>query len=107
MRPRDSIFLPRDRNIGKASITSLICGKASTSVRSYLRLCPTLKYCRCVEAAEEEDSHEALELDDELYPQLPENIGELRLRRRKGIVRQFMAATRRMCHAQHIPPIHC
>jgi hypothetical protein len=48
------------------------------------------------EAAEEADSHEALEVDDEYYPQLPANVLQLRLRRRKVVVRQFMAAARRM-----------
>ena len=48
------------------------------------------------ETAEEADSHEALEVDDTKYPQLPENVLELRLHRRKGILRQFMAAVRRV-----------
>jgi hypothetical protein len=51
---------------------------------------------------EEEDSHEALEFDDEQYPQLPENVLELRLNRRKGILRQFMAAVRRMYYHHYI-----
>ena len=37
------------------------------------------------ETAEEADSHEALEVDDEYYPQLPTNILELRLHRRKAV----------------------
>ena len=51
------------------------------------------------ETAEEADSHEALEVDDEYYPQLPTNILELRLHRRKAVLRQFMAAARRMWHS--------
>jgi hypothetical protein len=50
------------------------------------------------ETTEEADSEEALEFDDEGYPQLPENILELRLHRRKAILRQFMAAARRPCY---------
>jgi hypothetical protein len=46
------------------------------------------------ESTEEADSEEALEFDDEGYPQLPENILELWLHHRKAILRQFMAAAR-------------
>src|SRR6266481_8197711 len=55
----------------------------------------------CSEAAEEADSHEALEFDDEGYPILPANVLELRHRPRKAILRQFMAAVRRMYHTEH------
>jgi hypothetical protein len=40
------------------------------------------------------DSQEKLDVDDDHYPQLPTNTCELRLHRRKAILRQFMAATR-------------
>ena len=45
---------------------------------------------------EEADSHEQLEYDDEQYPQLPRNVLDLRLYRRKAILRQYMFAVRRM-----------
>ncbi|KIM72740.1 hypothetical protein PILCRDRAFT_15871 [Piloderma croceum F 1598] len=48
-----------------------------------------------LETAEEADSHEALEFDDEKYPQLLDNVLELRLYRRKAVLRQFMSATRK------------
>jgi hypothetical protein len=44
---------------------------------------------------EEADSQEQLEYDEEHYPQLPNNALELRLNRRKAILRQYMAASRR------------
>ena len=40
------------------------------------------------------DSQEALEVDDDHYPQLPNNAGDLQLHRWKAILRQFMAAVR-------------
>ena len=52
----------------------------------------------CAENMEEADSKEALEFDGDAYPILPDNVLELQLHRRKGILRQFMGATRRMCH---------
>jgi len=55
-----------------------------------------------LETAEEADSLEALEFDDEQYPQLPENVLELRLHRRKAILRQFMAAARSMYYYNYI-----
>ena len=48
------------------------------------------------ESAEEADSQEALELDDKQYPQLLDNVLELRLHCRKAILRQFMAAARHL-----------
>jgi len=48
------------------------------------------------ESAEEADSNEALEVDDGGYPFLPVNVLELRLQRRKAVLRQYMAAVRRM-----------
>ena len=53
-------------------------------------------YTNCAESAEEADSQEQLEFDDKQYPQLPDNVLEMRLHRRKAILRQFMAAVRRM-----------
>ncbi|KAI0245915.1 hypothetical protein BJV78DRAFT_1158275 [Lactifluus subvellereus] len=41
-----------------------------------------------IEAAEEADSHEQLELDDEQYPKLPDKILGFRLHHRKAILRQ-------------------
>lgn len=57
-----------------------------------------LTYSRYLDSAEEADSWEALEFDDEQYPQLPENVGNLRLHRRKAVLRQYVAAARRMYH---------
>jgi len=54
------------------------------------------------ESTEEADSEEALEFDDEGYPQLPENILEMRLHRRKAILRQFMAAARCLCYLKSL-----
>jgi hypothetical protein len=56
----------------------------------------TLTCTQFVEHVEEADSQETLDFDDADYPQLPDNVLGLRLHRRKGILRQFMAATRRM-----------
>jgi hypothetical protein len=47
------------------------------------------------ESAEEADSEEALDFDEKQYPQLPDNVLELRLDRRKAILRLFVAAARR------------
>lgn len=55
-----------------------------------------------LETAEEADSLEALDFDDEQYPQLPDNVLDLRLYRRKAVLRQFMAAARSMYHHSHI-----
>jgi hypothetical protein len=48
-----------------------------------------------VDNAETEDSAEALEFDEKDYPILPDNVLELRLHRRKAILRQYMGASRR------------
>ena len=40
------------------------------------------------------DSQDRLDVDDDHYPQLPNNTCKLRLHRWKAILRQFMAATR-------------
>lgn len=60
-----------------------------------------------LETAEEADSLEALEFDDEQYPQLPESVLEFRLHRRKAILRQFMAAVRSMYYYNSILSIIC
>ena len=44
----------------------------------------------------EADSEENLDSDEDGYPLLPENVLELRLNRRKAVLRQFTAAARRM-----------
>jgi hypothetical protein len=49
------------------------------------------------EFAEEPDSEEALDFDENQYPQLPDNVLELRLHRWKAILRLFMAAARCTC----------
>jgi len=103
MRPRGFIFLHPDRSIGQASTISSICGGTLTSVRLEKKiLFLSLMGSNYAESTEEADSEEALEFDDELYPQLPENILELRLHRRKAILRQFMAAARRPCYLESL-----
>jgi hypothetical protein len=47
------------------------------------------------EHTEEADSEETLDSDEDGYPLLPENVLELRLNRRKAVLRQFMASARR------------
>ena len=44
---------------------------------------------------ETENNDEILELDDDGYPLLPEDVMDLRLSRKKAILRQFMGAVRR------------
>jgi hypothetical protein len=51
--------------------------------------------CIFVEHTEEADSEETLDSDEDGYPLLPENVLELRLDRRKAVMRQFMGAARR------------
>ena len=53
-----------------------------------------------LEAAEEADSHEQLELDDEQYPKLPDKVLEFRLHCRKAVLRQYMAAARSAYYPQ-------
>lgn len=75
----DTVFnMWRDFNIG------VYFGHTSISTNTLLPL----------EAAEQADSKEELELDDDGYPLLPTNVIGLRLHRRKAILRQFMGATR-------------
>ena len=52
----------------------------------------------CAENMEEADSKEALGFDGDVYLILPDNVLELQFHHWKGILRQFMGATRRMCH---------
>jgi hypothetical protein len=101
MRPTDSSFLPPERSIGRVRTTSLICGGNLTLVRQYIIVLSLLTRHNFSETAEEADSHEALEIDDEGYPRLPENVLELRHRPRKAVLRQYVAAVRRMYHTQH------
>ena len=57
----------------------------------------SLSHILCVlEAAENTDGLELLNLDDEQYPQLLDTISDLSLHRRKAILRQYMAVARRM-----------
>lgn len=49
-----------------------------------------------VEHTAEVDSEETLDSDEDGYPLLPENVLELRLDRRKAVLRQFMAVARRL-----------
>ena len=52
-----------------------------------------------VEHTAEADSEEILDYDEDGYPILPENVLELRLDRRKAVLRQFMAAARSVYHS--------
>ena len=57
----------------------------------------SLSHILCVlEAAENADRLELLNLDDEQYPQLPDTISDLSLHRQKAILRQYMVAARHM-----------
>src|SRR6266436_731398 len=51
----------------------------------------------------EADSEETLESDEDGYPLLPDNVMELRLHRRKAVLRQFTAAARRLCSSNMTP----
>ena len=53
----------------------------------------------CSEHTEEADSEETLESDEDGYPLLLEDMLELRLNCRKAILRQFVAAARRVYHS--------
>lgn len=101
MRPMDSSFLPPERSIGRVRTTLLICGRNLTLVRQYIIVLSLLTCHNFSETAEEVDSHEALEINDEGYPWLPENVLELRHHLRKAILRQYVAAVRCMYHTQH------
>ena len=57
----------------------------------------SLSHILCVlEAAENVDGLELLNLEDKQYPQLPDTISNLSLHRWKAILRQYMAAARCM-----------
>jgi hypothetical protein len=45
---------------------------------------------------EETEHDETLELDNDGYPRLPDNVMDLRLSRKKAVIRRFMGAVRRM-----------
>jgi hypothetical protein len=51
------------------------------------------------------DSEETLESDEDGYPLLPGNVLELRLSRRKAVMRQFMGAAKRK-YMFNITPNH-
>ena len=98
MRLRILTCSPPKKGIAKAPTILLTCGKSLTLVQIYyILLTPPMNFF-CGENMEEEDSKEALEFDGDAYPILPDNVLELQIHCRKGILRQFMGATRRMCH---------
>ena len=55
-----------------------------------------------LEAAEDVDDQEELTLDDNQYPQLPDTISNVSLRRQKAILRQFVAKARRRYYLIYI-----
>ncbi len=99
MKRRDFISSHLGRNIGKARTTSSICGWALTSVRFDIRIQLSLIILSHPESTEDADDNEAMDLDDDQYPLLPEDVLEYRLRRRKAVLRQYMAAARRKYHS--------
>ena len=56
----------------------------------------TINNSLSAETTEEVDSHEVLEFDGKLYPQLPGNVVELQLQHWKAILRQYVAAVKHM-----------
>ena len=56
-----------------------------------------IDFCH-LETAEEADSREKVEVDQDHYPQLSENICELHLQHQKAILHQYMAVARHKCH---------
>ncbi len=104
MSPTVSSSLRLERTIAKVLIILSIFGRTSTCVRFYIPLQSPLMVLCHLESVEEADNNEALELDDEQYPLLPENVLELRLHQRKAILRQYMAAVRRTYSA--LPILH-
>jgi len=93
-RPMVCSFLPPERNTKRAPTISLTCGKTLILVGFYAVLRTKLSLSCYVENTEEADSKEALEFDEKEYPYLPGNVLELRLGRKKAIIRLFMAAAR-------------
>ena len=91
----DSSFSNPQKSIGKVPIMFSTRGKCSTSVGYDETILPPLTGLLYLETAEEADSLEALEFDEDRYPCLPENVMELRLHRKKAILRQYIAAARR------------
>ncbi len=94
MKQRDFSFLHHERTIGKVPTISWTCGQTLTSVSSDIPMWSPLMICCHPESAEDMDSNETLELDDDEYPLLPENVLDLHLRRQKAVLRQYMAAVR-------------
>ena len=70
--------------------------KDFTIGRSPIRLCSPSHILCVLEATENADRLELLNLDDEQYRQLPDTISDLSLCRLKAILRQYMAVTRHM-----------
>ena len=65
----------------------------------------TIKNSLSAETTEEADSHEVLEFDGKLYPQLPGNVVKLQLQHLKATLREYVAVVRRMY--QITPLIYC
>jgi len=105
MSPMVSSSLRLERTIAKVLTTSSIFGRTLTCVRCHIPLQSPLMILCYLESVEEADNNEALELDDEQYPVLPENVLDLRLHQRKAILRQYMAAVRRTYSV--LPILHC
>ena len=91
----DSTFLVLQRNIARGQIILWSYGKGFILVSPQL-VYRTINCNGCIDLAEEADSQEQLEYDEEHYSQLPTNALELRLHCCKAILRQYMAASRRM-----------
>ena len=60
-------------------------------------LAAPIDFCH-LENAEEADSREKVEVNQDQYPQLPENVCELHLQYQKVILHQYMAAARHKHH---------
>jgi len=55
-------------------------------------------YYNILDQEELADIDDTLDLDNDGYPRLPEDVLSLRLSRKKSILRQFMCSVRRMSH---------
>jgi hypothetical protein len=84
----------------------LIYGKTLPLVRPYAKVGMSLTSTRRVARLADGDNEETLDLDEEQYPRLPENVLGFRLNRRKAILRLYMAAVRRSYHPK-IYTIRC
>ena len=107
MKVRDSGFSRPERSIKSVKTISKICGKSLLSVGLFLIIVSVLTASRRLEATEQADSLEKLELDAKNYPQLPENVGTFVLHQRKGTLRQFVAAARRMYYSKYVLQLYC